>query len=99
MAITTVIGPVGPEICDGVPPNSAAKKPTIIAPYKPAIAPAPDDTPKAKAKGKATTAAVIPPNKSPLMFLECRPLTNCIGKPSNCLSDLRWSKFSIARFN
>ena len=26
-AKTTIIGPVGPEICEGVPPNSAAKNP------------------------------------------------------------------------
>ena len=32
VAITTVMGPVGPEICEGVPPNKAAKKPTKIAP-------------------------------------------------------------------
>jgi hypothetical protein len=40
--------------------KAAAKKPNIIAPYKPAIAPAPLATPKAKAKGRATTAAVTP---------------------------------------
>ncbi len=40
-AITTVIGPVGPETWDGVPPNSAAWNPTNIAPYKPATGPAP----------------------------------------------------------
>ena len=65
-AITTVIGPVGPEICVEVPPNKAAKKPTIIAPYKPGNGPKPEATPNAKAKGKATTAAVKPPKKSPL---------------------------------
>ena len=31
-AIATAIGPVGPDICDRVPPNTAAKKPTAIAP-------------------------------------------------------------------
>lgn len=31
-AITTVIGPVGPETCALVPPKMAAKKPTAIAP-------------------------------------------------------------------
>ena len=54
-AITTVIGPVGPEICDGVPPNNAAKKPTNIAPYSPAIGPAPEETPKASANGKPSS--------------------------------------------
>jgi hypothetical protein len=33
--MTTVIGPVGPEICDPVPPKTAAKNPTAIAPYSP----------------------------------------------------------------
>ena len=31
-AIATDIGPVGPDICDRVPPKTAAKKPTAIAP-------------------------------------------------------------------
>ena len=31
-AIVTAIGPVGPEIWDFVPPKTAAKKPTAIAP-------------------------------------------------------------------
>ena len=31
-AIATDIGPVGPDIWDFVPPNTAAKKPTAIAP-------------------------------------------------------------------
>ena len=30
--MTTVIGPVGPETWAGVPPNTAAKKPTKMAP-------------------------------------------------------------------
>ena len=30
-AMATVIGPVGPEICEGVPPKTAAKKPTAMA--------------------------------------------------------------------
>ena len=78
VAITTVIGPVGPEICEGVPPNRAAKKPTIIAPYKPAVAPAPEAIPKARARGRATTDAVTPPNTSPRRFLKCKPLPSCI---------------------
>ena len=32
LVMTTVIGPVGPEIWLGVPPKTAAKKPTMIAP-------------------------------------------------------------------
>jgi len=60
-AMTTVMGPVGPEICDGVPPNTEAKNPMAMAPYRPAMGPAPDATPKASASGSATTAAVRPP--------------------------------------
>lgn len=64
-AIATDIGPVGPEIWDLVPPNTAAKKPTAIAPYIPATAPSPDATPKASATGRPTTVAVSPPKMSP----------------------------------
>ena len=34
-ATVTLIGPVGPLTCAGVPPKSAAKNPTTTAPYKP----------------------------------------------------------------
>ena len=64
-AMATVMGAVGPEIWERVPPNSAAKRPTPIAPYRPAAAPMPEATPKASATGRPTTAAVIPPNRSP----------------------------------
>ena len=64
-AIATVIGAVGPEIWDRVPPKIAAKKPIAIAPYRPAAAPRPEATPKAIATGSATTAAVTPPKISP----------------------------------
>ena len=67
--ITTVIGPVGSEINVGVPPNRAAKRPTNTAPQRPAVAPAPLATPKARAIGKAITAAVTPPKRSPRRFL------------------------------
>ena len=60
-AITTVIGPVGPEICVGVPPKKEAKNPNMIAPYIPAVAPSPLATPNARPNGSATTAAVKPP--------------------------------------
>ena len=66
--LTAVIGAVGPEICVLVPPKSAAKKLINIAPYKPALGPKPEETPNAKAKGKATIPAVIPPKASPLKF-------------------------------
>ena len=34
-ATVTLIGPVGPLTWAGVPPNKAARKPVMIAPYKP----------------------------------------------------------------
>ena len=49
-----------------VPPKSAAKKLINMAPYKPALGPKPEETPKAKARGRATIPAVIPPKMSPL---------------------------------
>ena len=67
-AIATVIEPVGPEMSERVPPNTAAKKPTEIAPYIPAAGPssAPNTAkPKASATGRLTTAAVMPPMTSP----------------------------------
>ena len=69
-ADTTVIGPVGPLACVAVPPKIAANIPNAIAPYKPAIAPKPDCTPKAHANGKATTPATSPPVKSPFKYLK-----------------------------
>ena len=66
--LTAVIGAVGPEIWVLVPPNRAAKKLIKIAPYRPAVGPSPEETPKANAKGKATIPAVIPPNASPFIF-------------------------------
>jgi hypothetical protein len=69
-AIITVMGPVGSDIRVGVPPNSAAKNPIIMAPYKPASGPAPEAKPNARAKGKDTIAAVKPPKISPFkLFL------------------------------
>jgi hypothetical protein len=56
-----------------VPPNNAAKNPTIIAPYKPGKGPNPEATPKAKARGSATIAAVKPPKKSPRMLFKLNP--------------------------
>ncbi len=66
--LTAVIGAVGPEICVGVPPKSAAKKLMKIAPYRPASGPNPEETPKARANGNATIPAVIPPKRSPRTF-------------------------------
>ena len=64
-AMATVMEGAGPEMTVRVPPNSAAKKPTAIAPYRPAAAPMPDATPKESAKGRATTVEVTPPKISP----------------------------------
>ena len=64
-AMATVMGAVGPEIWKRVPPNTEAKKPTAITPYRPAAAPRPDATPKASDTGSATTAEVRPPKMSP----------------------------------
>ena len=64
-AMAMVIGPVGPLICEGVPPNTAAKNPTAIALYIPAIGPSPDATPNPRPTGSAITVAVTPPNISP----------------------------------
>ncbi len=44
-AMATDIGPVGLDMRHRAPPNTAAKKPTAIAPYIPAIAPKPEVTP------------------------------------------------------
>ncbi len=60
-AIAMVIGPVGPDIWVRVPPNTAAKKPTAMAPYMPDAAPRPEATPNASATGSATYVAVMPP--------------------------------------
>ena len=68
-AMAMVIDGVGPEICDFVPPNAAAKKPTAMAPYSPAAAPRPEAMPKASATGSATAAEARPPKKSPLNVL------------------------------
>ena len=76
---TTVIGPVGSEIRVGEPPNNAANKPTKIAPYKPASAPAPEATPKANAIGSAITAAVTPPKTSPRLCLKLISFNTCIS--------------------
>ena len=64
-AMATAMGAVGSDIWDRVPPNTAAKKPTAIAPYRPAAAPSPDATPKASDTGSAIAVEVMPPNRSP----------------------------------
>src|SRR3546814_8683434 len=58
------IGPVGPDTCDEVPPNTDAKRPVAIAPYRPMAGPRSETTPNARASGNATIVAGTPPNKS-----------------------------------
>ena len=73
----TVIGPVGSEINRVVPPNSAANRPTITAPYSPACGPSPEATPKVSANGNETTAVVTPPARSTVQcFSESRLIIN-----------------------
>src|SRR5690606_6846044 len=74
--LTAVIGAVGPLICCCVEQNKDAKNPIAIAPNKPAAAPIPDCSPKAIASGNATMPEVIPPNKSPLRYLNVMKLQN-----------------------
>ena len=64
-AMATVMDGVGPEICERVPPNTEANKPTAMAPYIPAAAPSPEAMPNPSATGNATIADVMPPNRSP----------------------------------
>jgi len=73
------LGKVDPVIWEEVPPKRAEKMPVKMAPYMPAAAPrarasgvpmeAKADTPKARARGRAITAADMPPEISPLMLL------------------------------
>lgn len=64
-AITIATGPVIPDIIGTFEPNIPEIKHNIIAPQMPAPAPNPVATPKASACGRAITAELIPPNKSP----------------------------------
>ena len=85
---TTVIGPVGSEIRVGVPPKSDATRPMITAPHRPAAAPAPDAMPKARAIGKAITAAVTPPKASPRRLLALMRLSK--SERCACKGNLKW---------
>ncbi len=90
--ITTVMGPVGPVIWEAVPPKRDAKIPVNMAPYSPAAAPmamasgvpigAKAETPNARARGKAITAADMPPEISPFTLLSISYLSSisCISQ-------------------
>lgn len=56
----TAMAPVGPETWTWEPPKTAATSPAITAVTNPAAGPTPEDTPKARAKGKATIPTVRP---------------------------------------
>jgi len=79
---------VGPEIWVGVPPKRVAKKLKNMAPYRPALGPIPELTPKARASGKATMPAVIPPRASPLKlvkkFFKTIRLSNSLNNDLRC---------------
>ena len=62
---TTTMAPVGPETCTWDPPKTAATTPATIAVIRPASAPAPLLTPKARASGRATMPTVSPASRSP----------------------------------
>ncbi|MEZ5261853.1 MAG: hypothetical protein R2755_08755 [Acidimicrobiales bacterium] len=61
---TTVMAPVGPETCSDDPPNTAATRPATMAVVNPEAAPSPEVTPKARARGSATTPTVSPASRS-----------------------------------
>ena len=84
----TVIGPVGSEIKLLEPPNNAAYRPTMIAPHKPASAPAPEATPNANAKGSEMMAVVTPPNISPLRLISVKRLPNKTHLPDDEMTNL-----------
>lgn len=92
------MGAVGPETCVLVPPKSDPKKPIKIAPYDPAIAPIPDCTPKASAKGSAATPAVKPPNTSPFIFLNKGYIVKSLIKKNEYVSFLRIGILKVTRF-
>ena len=77
----TVIETVGPLTWNLEPPNSAAKKPAMMAVVNPAAADMPDVMPKPIAKGRATIATVIPAIKSEVKSL--RVLENSLSLGQN----------------
>ena len=62
---TTTMAPVGPDTCTFEPPNTAAITPAMIAVTRPLSAPAPELTPNASARGRATMPTVTPAMRSP----------------------------------
>ena len=66
-----VMAPVGPEIWKEAPDNPPITTPAMTAVTRPAAAVAPELTPKARARGRATAATVTPDKRS----LENRPLS------------------------
>ena len=63
-ASTTTMAPVGPETWTCEPPMTAATRPATTAVTRPAAAPTPEETPKARARGRATMPTVMPAKRS-----------------------------------
>ena len=63
--VTDALRQVEFELLEARDMNAAAKKPTAIAPYRPAAAPRPEAMPKPNDSGSATTIDVTPPKRSP----------------------------------
>jgi hypothetical protein len=55
----------------------------MMAPQRPASAPAPDATPNANAKGNEMMAVVTPPNMSPLRLISAKRLPNKTHLPDD----------------
>lgn len=60
----TMKAPAGPPICTCEPPNSAIRKPAMIAVNKPDSGGTPEAMAKAMASGKATIPTVTPAPQS-----------------------------------
>ena len=58
------MAPVGPEIWKDAPDSSPMTMPPMMAVTSPAAGVAPEDTPKASARGSATAATVTPERRS-----------------------------------
>ena len=59
-----LMAPVGPEIWKDAPDSSPMTMPPMMAVTSPAAGVAPEDTPKASARGSATAATVTPERRS-----------------------------------
>ena len=62
------MAPVGPLIWKDAPLSSPMIAPPMMAVTRPAAGVAPEDTPKASARGSATAATVTPESRSLMSF-------------------------------